>query len=328
VTGQSPSSGRDARRAPEPASPLGRQARAVSWRSGARCSRVPRRFWRSNLLDRRPAARAGVGSQAESETSLTMRALLVVVVVFAVPDRRNDSGRHVAQQHLRRAHRGARKMNVGAPWLRSMRAEAEIEISARVGITALERIVDDQRVRRSHRAAGLARLLRRIIRPRPAERLRRRESGAGATIGPVKKRLSPTSEGVPRAPRWVCRCVRRVSVHRPETPAGARRRPQARGRALPTLPAAARAARERAGAQFRNAQRQHTVSSVDTENRTTLPASAWPFRAQLSALTRRGHRRQPKSNSYLKIRGETLPDEPAGRVPSNRPLLPGTRRRR
>jgi hypothetical protein len=97
-------------------------------------------FLAINLWTGAPLLALWAGSQVEGETSLTMTALLAVLVVLLVLvvamtlaltwlNNRYDEliGRPRAERRL--------------PWLRSMRAEAEVHVESRVGITALERIV-------------------------------------------------------------------------------------------------------------------------------------------------------------------------------------------
>lgn len=97
-------------------------------------------FLAVNLWTGAPLFALWVGSQVQGETSLTMMALLVVVAVLAVL----IVTMTLALTWLSNTYDeliGRPPGERGAPWLRSMRAEAEIEISGRVGITALERIV-------------------------------------------------------------------------------------------------------------------------------------------------------------------------------------------
>jgi hypothetical protein len=97
-------------------------------------------FLAINIWTGAPLVALWAGSQVESETSLTMRALLVVVVVLAVL----IVAMTLALTWLSNTYDeliGRPENERRSPWLRSMRAEAEIEISGRVGITALERIV-------------------------------------------------------------------------------------------------------------------------------------------------------------------------------------------
>jgi hypothetical protein len=97
-------------------------------------------FLAINIWTGAPLLALWAGSQVEGETALTMRALVVVVVVLVAL----VTAMTLALTWLSNTYdeligrpRGERR----APWLRSMRAEAEIEIDGRVGITALERIV-------------------------------------------------------------------------------------------------------------------------------------------------------------------------------------------
>jgi hypothetical protein len=97
-------------------------------------------FLSINLWTGAPLLALWVGSHSSDDTVLSMQAVFVVVLVLAVLvslmalalawlDNAYDDfiGRPHAEQRL--------------PWLRSMRAEAEGHISARVGTTLLERIV-------------------------------------------------------------------------------------------------------------------------------------------------------------------------------------------
>lgn len=139
MTGQSPSSGRDAAssRATQPTGQAGSR-RFLALRRTMLAGATA--FLAINLWTGAPLLALWVGSQAESETSLTMRALLVVLVVFAVL----IVAMTLALTWLSNTYDeliGRPQNERRVPWLRSMRAEAEIEISGRVGITALERIV-------------------------------------------------------------------------------------------------------------------------------------------------------------------------------------------
>jgi hypothetical protein len=97
-------------------------------------------FLSINLWTGAPLLALWVGSHSSNDTVLSMWAVFVVVVVLAVLvlvmamalawlDNAYDEliGRPRAERRL--------------PWLRSMRAEAEGHVSARVGVTLLERIV-------------------------------------------------------------------------------------------------------------------------------------------------------------------------------------------
>ena len=81
-----------------------------------------------------------VGSRVVGNTVLSMRAVLVVVVVLAVL----VFGLTAMLIWLNNTYDeliGRSPVERRSPWLRSMRAEAEQNIDARVGVTALERIV-------------------------------------------------------------------------------------------------------------------------------------------------------------------------------------------
>jgi len=97
-------------------------------------------FLAINVWTGAPLLALWAGSQVEGETSLTMRALLVVIAVLivlvAVMTTALTWLSNTYDQLMGRPLTERRR-----PWLRSMRAEAEIHVSSRVGITALERIV-------------------------------------------------------------------------------------------------------------------------------------------------------------------------------------------
>jgi hypothetical protein len=93
-----------------------------------------------NLWTGAPLLALWVGSQVEAKTTLTMSAVLVVMLVLAVL----LTGMAVALTWLNNTYDeliGRQRTERRVPWLRSMRAEAEGHISSRAGITALERIV-------------------------------------------------------------------------------------------------------------------------------------------------------------------------------------------
>ena len=97
-------------------------------------------FLAINIWTGAPLVALWAGSQVEGETSLTMRALLVVIVVLVVL----VVAMTLALTWLSNTYDeliGRAQTERRMPWLRSMRAEAEIQIGSRVGITALERIV-------------------------------------------------------------------------------------------------------------------------------------------------------------------------------------------
>jgi hypothetical protein len=93
-----------------------------------------------NLWTGAPLLAVWVGSQVADQSTLTMKAVFVVMLVLAVL----VAAMVVALTWLSNTYdelTGRPRTERRAPWLRSMRAEAEGDISSRVGITALERIV-------------------------------------------------------------------------------------------------------------------------------------------------------------------------------------------
>jgi hypothetical protein len=97
-------------------------------------------FLAINIWTGAPLLALWVGSQAGDQTVLSMRAVIVVIVVlsvlvvamaFALTWLSNTYDELVGRP------RGERR----APWLRSMRAEAEGHIESRAGVTMLEQIV-------------------------------------------------------------------------------------------------------------------------------------------------------------------------------------------
>jgi hypothetical protein len=93
-----------------------------------------------NIWTGAPLLALWVGSRVVGKTVLSMRAVLVVVVVLAVL----VFGLAAMLIWLNNTYDeliGRPRVERRSPWLRSMRAEAEQNISARVGVTALERIV-------------------------------------------------------------------------------------------------------------------------------------------------------------------------------------------
>jgi hypothetical protein len=81
-----------------------------------------------------------VGSQVSGQTVLSIKAVFVVILVFAVL----VAAMAVALTWLNNTYDeliGRPRIERRVPWLRSMRAEAEGHISSRAGETALERIV-------------------------------------------------------------------------------------------------------------------------------------------------------------------------------------------
>jgi len=97
-------------------------------------------FLSINLWTGAPLLALWVGSHSSDDTVLSMQAVFVVVLVLAAL----VSVMTIALLWLNNVYdeligrpQGERRM----PWMRSMRAEAEGHVSARVGITLLERIV-------------------------------------------------------------------------------------------------------------------------------------------------------------------------------------------
>jgi hypothetical protein len=93
-----------------------------------------------NLWTGAPLLAVWVGSQVGDQSTLTMKAVFVVMLVLGVL----VAMMAVALTWLNNTYdelTGRPRTERRAPWLRSMRAEAEGDISSRVGITALERIV-------------------------------------------------------------------------------------------------------------------------------------------------------------------------------------------
>ena len=93
-----------------------------------------------NIWTGAPLLALWVGSRVVGKTVLSMRAVLVVVVVLAVL----VFGLAAILMWLNNTYDeliGRPRVERRSPWLRSMRAEAEENTSARVGVTALERIV-------------------------------------------------------------------------------------------------------------------------------------------------------------------------------------------
>jgi hypothetical protein len=93
-----------------------------------------------NIWTGAPLLALWVGSRVVGKTVLSMRAVLVVVVVLAVL----VFGLAAVLIWLNNTYDeliGRPRIERRSPWLRSMRAEAEQNIDARVGVTALDRIV-------------------------------------------------------------------------------------------------------------------------------------------------------------------------------------------
>jgi hypothetical protein len=97
-------------------------------------------FLAINLWTGAPLLALWVGSQVGDQTTLTMTAAFVVLLVLAAL----IVAMALALTWLNNAYDelvGRPRTQRRVAWLRSMRAEAEGDISTRVGITALERIV-------------------------------------------------------------------------------------------------------------------------------------------------------------------------------------------
>jgi hypothetical protein len=93
-----------------------------------------------NIWTGAPLLALWVGSRVVGKTVLSMRAVLVVVVVLAVL----VFGLTAVLIWLNNTYDeliGRARVERRSPWVRSMRAEAEQNVDARVGVTALERIV-------------------------------------------------------------------------------------------------------------------------------------------------------------------------------------------
>jgi hypothetical protein len=97
-------------------------------------------FLSINLWTGAPLLALWVGSHSSNNTVLSMQAVFVVVLVLAVL----VFAMALALAWLNNTYDeliGRPQTERRMPWMRSMRAEAEGHISARVGITLLERIV-------------------------------------------------------------------------------------------------------------------------------------------------------------------------------------------
>jgi hypothetical protein len=97
-------------------------------------------FLSLNIWTGAPLLALWVGARVSGQTVLSMKAVFAVVIVLAVLV--FAMGMALAWLNERydkliERPEGERR----SPWLRSMRAEAEGHVSARVGITALERVV-------------------------------------------------------------------------------------------------------------------------------------------------------------------------------------------
>ena len=97
-------------------------------------------FLSINIWTGAPLLALWVGSRVVGQTVLSMKAVFVVVLVLAVL----VFALAAALSWLNNIYDeliGRPRTERRSPWLRSMRAEAEVHISSRVGITMLERIV-------------------------------------------------------------------------------------------------------------------------------------------------------------------------------------------
>lgn len=93
-----------------------------------------------NLWTGAPLFALWVGSRVGAQTTPTMTAVIVVMLVLAAL----VTAMALALTWLNNTYdelTGRPRTERRVPWLRSMRAEAEGHISSRVGITTLERIV-------------------------------------------------------------------------------------------------------------------------------------------------------------------------------------------
>lgn len=118
-------------------------SRPQSWRS-VKVKRVTMvaatAFLSVNIWTGAPLLAVWVGARVSGQTTLSMTAVFAVVIVLAVL----VAGMGVAIVWLNNSYDeliGREESERRSPWLRSMRAEAEEHVSARVGITALERTV-------------------------------------------------------------------------------------------------------------------------------------------------------------------------------------------
>jgi preprotein translocase subunit SecG len=97
-------------------------------------------FLSLNIWTGAPLLALWVGARVSGQTVLSMKAVFTVVIVLSVLV--FVMGMALAWLNNRYdelIERGQSEQR--SPWLRSMRAEAEGHVSARVGITALERVV-------------------------------------------------------------------------------------------------------------------------------------------------------------------------------------------
>jgi hypothetical protein len=97
-------------------------------------------FLSINIWTGAPLLALWVGARVSGQTVLSMKAVFAVVIVLAVL----VFAMGVALAWLNNRYDeliGRAESERRSPWLRSMRAEAEGHVSARVGVTALERVV-------------------------------------------------------------------------------------------------------------------------------------------------------------------------------------------
>jgi uncharacterized membrane protein len=97
-------------------------------------------FLSINIWTGAPLLAVWVGAQVSGQTVLSMKAVFAVVIVLSVL----VFALGVALAWLNNRYDrliGRAEGERRSPWLRSMRAEAEGHVSARVGVTALERVV-------------------------------------------------------------------------------------------------------------------------------------------------------------------------------------------
>lgn len=97
-------------------------------------------FLSINIWTGAPLLALWVGARVSGQTVLSMTAVFAVVIVLAVL----VFAMGVAIAWLNNRYDeliGRAEGERRSPWLRSMRAEAEGHVSARVGVTALERVV-------------------------------------------------------------------------------------------------------------------------------------------------------------------------------------------
>lgn len=126
---------------------VGANESAVSGSQGGRSAALKRvamvamtAFLSINIWTGAPLLALWVGARVAGQTTLSMTAVFAVVGVLSVL----VFGMGVALAWLNNRYDaliGRAENERRSPWLRSMRAEAEGHLSARVGVTALERVV-------------------------------------------------------------------------------------------------------------------------------------------------------------------------------------------